>query len=485
MLSLSFLLLLPFHAVQSAQVPLVSGDDWSLNNAGDDWNLNTLPNVNSTGHLVFDTISSLLQHWPNTKYHSGHNIVPGTIPTGTLLFHGVRNESLPTTAEWAAFDVEFARLFCDEQCLLMSLVATRPLRILYFDGSSATKIFDGPMDAQDLLAWGAVLPERATVDWEYERLHRLCDFADTMGIDGYVRMQLNFEVMLCDFTAGVRVASLSKLEQEPLIPHLMYAFMHSGAWHDHYPGEMRIQLDLTHAVSLYDVDLAPSLVPRRHGLARREHRVLGIGAHDAQAVAERVRAIPASPSQSGIDWRALFQVIRARYATRLEVLQSILHEDTSPHRAFVLIKTALAPYRVHAAVPSATRSDVSWATPVFRLCATTYTLFDQTNFTASEHVLLTSARETTREICRTLVGIWAEGILELRDSLTPKWRADVDRLVDWLGWAEWLKCRPACAFDESCYLPGAPFSMAKWNVSEPRCMRLFEPYTDIYEPYVL
>jgi hypothetical protein len=79
----------------------------------------------------------------------------------------------------------------------------------------------------------------------------------------------------------------------------------------------------------------------------------------------------------------------------------------------------------------------------------------QPKLTASERLLLAAAQATSREICRTLVSMWAEGVLALRDSstlsnsnsLTPKWRADVDRLMDWLGWAVWVKCRPACAFD--------------------------------------
>lgn len=50
-------------AVQFNQLPLVG--------SADEWNLNTSPNPNSTAHLVFNTVSSLLQHWPNTKYHSG------------------------------------------------------------------------------------------------------------------------------------------------------------------------------------------------------------------------------------------------------------------------------------------------------------------------------------------------------------------------------------------------------------------------------
>lgn len=88
-----------------------------------------------------------------------------------------------------ANDIEFARVICldSEPCWLLTLVTTRPLRVLYFDGSSATKNPDGPMDSQDLVTWGAVMPERATLEWEYPRLHRLCDLAGTLGIDAYVR----------------------------------------------------------------------------------------------------------------------------------------------------------------------------------------------------------------------------------------------------------------------------------------------------------
>jgi hypothetical protein len=129
----------------------------------------------------------------------------------------------------------------------------------------------------------------------------------------------------------------------------------------------------------------------------------------------------------------------------------------------------------------------------------------QPKLTASERLLLAAAQATSREICRTLVSMWAEGVLVLRDSatlsnsnsLTPKWRADVEQLIDWLGWAVWVKCRPVCAFDvrvvvlsrsfkkiiliaamqELCYLPAAPFSRDDWNMSRPRCVRVFEPYT--------
>ena len=52
----------------AAQVPLGyhQQDDHS-----EDWNLDTLPNPNATDHLVFETVYSLLQHWPNTRMRHG------------------------------------------------------------------------------------------------------------------------------------------------------------------------------------------------------------------------------------------------------------------------------------------------------------------------------------------------------------------------------------------------------------------------------
>ncbi|KAJ7916575.1 hypothetical protein B0H13DRAFT_2269906 [Mycena leptocephala] len=328
---------------------------------------------------------------------------------------------------------------------------------------------DGPMDVQDLLSWGAVIPERASEAWEYERLHRLCDLADTLGIDA-----------LCYVTSW-------KTGRRGALPASRYSFIHSGAWHDHYPGETRIHLDLTYLISLYDVALAPSLVSRRYGQARRDNRVLGIDARDTPQFA-RVREIPfnstLTPSASGIDWRTLFQVIRDRYATRLEVLQSILLEDATPERAFVLVQTALAPYRV-----SASRRPQG-PTPLGR--RRFFGCSIQPKLTASERLLLAAAQATSREICRTLVRMWAEGVLALRDS--RHCRVPDTEMEGGRGSAHGLaglgrvgEVPPSviltAATQESCYLPGAPFSMGEWNTSTPRCIRLFEPYSGVEEEW--
>ena len=62
----------------NVQVPFESRDRWPDvhpailgKDSHTDWSLDELPNPNSTDHLVFETVHSLLQHWPNTRMRNG------------------------------------------------------------------------------------------------------------------------------------------------------------------------------------------------------------------------------------------------------------------------------------------------------------------------------------------------------------------------------------------------------------------------------
>ncbi|KAF8837256.1 hypothetical protein BDN67DRAFT_983357 [Paxillus ammoniavirescens] len=45
------------------------------------------------------------------------------------------------------------------------------------------------------------------------------------------------------------------------------------------------------------------------------------------------------------------------------------------------------------------------------------------------------------------------------------WRSDVNRLMGWLDWNVWVKCKPACGPEEMCYLPTWPigFPWPDWR----------------------
>ncbi|KAJ8581244.1 hypothetical protein M405DRAFT_832908, partial [Rhizopogon salebrosus TDB-379] len=114
-----------------------------------------------------------------------------------------------------------------------------------------------------------------------------------------------------------------------------------------------------------------------------------------------------------------------------------------------------------------------WAYPVFRQCATTHTselTAHMHSMTPSEHLLLKAVKETTREICRVTTNMWVTGVMSGLDSLfevEPReepdivqlfdgWRDDTQKLMSWLDWSVWIKCRPTCSPEEICYLPTWP-----------------------------
>ncbi|KAF8834309.1 hypothetical protein BDN67DRAFT_976107 [Paxillus ammoniavirescens] len=498
--------------IRATQVPL-GHSHWRPPAVVDDglanWNMDRHPNPNATGHLVFETVNSLLQHWPNTRMRNGHTMVPGTIPKGTLLYHGTSQNELPPGPEWTATDPEHSVLFCGgdsgEGCWHITLATTRPLKVVYFDGSSAAKVEHGSMDAQDLIAWGASRPW-----WIYEEIQRiqdLCKWGRDYDVDGFVRMEMDFELMLCNFTSGVRVVSSLNLasvrpprgNQTLLGPPALLKFegMYAGSWHNHFPGEIRVQLDLAGLVSFYDTQLVPSLVPIRAGQERWDHRVQNTSSEDILAVKARLVEALTRPKgiSTGIDWMTLVRVIVDRYAGRLELVQSLLTTPATDsdtvldltRKTQVQLRTMLTPYVLHSAVPS-TEIELDWAVPIFKLCATTHTSsiqFDLPFMTPSEQLILQAIRDTTREICRVVTKMWVSGVLVgVDERLNPKalpnvvevtnlmnaWRSDVNRLMKWLDWNVWVKCKPACGSEEMCYLPTWPvgFPWPDWDRQKPR-----------------
>ena len=132
----------------------------------------------------------------------GHSLVPATIPTGTVLFHGRTDNRVPDVPEWFAFDFEHGYLFCISPCYVISMQAKRDLRLLYFDGSSAAKMDDGPMESQDIVAWGKPRPDKYFA--ERERIKDLCEWGKPYGLDGFVRMEFH----LCAFPMAGCIALL-------------------------------------------------------------------------------------------------------------------------------------------------------------------------------------------------------------------------------------------------------------------------------------
>jgi hypothetical protein len=388
------------------------------------------------------------------------------------------------------------------------------------------------MDAQDIVLWGEVVdtPERR-LD-ERRRANELCQLwgkgGGEGGVDGFVRMELDFEVLLCDFTDGLELVTALNLEysdfpdwpssQNPLPTHSVARYpdnalngdgdlgpppfiywlpgirgLLSGLRHAHFPGEMRIQLHYHRLITFYDTTLFPSLRAVRQGKGRWEHRLKGIVKEDVERLHTRLTTVigmkgavrEESWESSGVDWRTTLRVLQVRWEDGLEVLRHMLdsaaegghransteRESQMARRAHGYVEGLLKPYTLNGTRPDAPYDTLhepgdrhAWAKPIFRLCATTHTLYlTKLDLTPSEALLVHSLRGVERQICRVLVGIWASGVenglgveVDLHKGhsrcftkVIERWRSDLKVLMDWLDWSVWVKCVPPCHFDVS------------------------------------
>ncbi|KAG7450793.1 uncharacterized protein BT62DRAFT_917095 [Guyanagaster necrorhizus] len=284
-----------------------------------------------------------------------------------------------------------------------------------------------PLETQDIVAWGSVAPEN--IREEYKRIADLCAWGQKLGVNGFLRMEM-------DFLKGIRFSLLRP-------PSATSEVLHAGSWHNHYPDDIRIQLDLTRMISFYDTFLTPSLISRRFGQERFVHHIGGASESDIQRVLNRLETAVQMPhgGGSGVDWKTLVQVIVDRYQDRVEMVQFLLNITSLEDKTQVAkkvqtqLRVMLQPYLLHSVVPSvpkAVSTIYSWAAPIYKLCATSHTLAINT--------------------------WWAAGVLNGFDEMLPysldqgqqtesvlsEWKIQLDTLMGWLDWSGWVKCKPAC-----------------------------------------
>ena len=212
--------------------------------------------INST--TLFNSIYAALRQASSDIHPIGLSYFPAMIPEGTLMYHSGKAD-IPTGLEWLAMDHEFSynfamhgqkygrnasnfkfhgppgddekkseaeyrgspspsgrpKGFSFDRSHFLTFRATRDLnKLLYLDGASAAKTESGEMDTQKLLSdvieykmnntEGDDSKVTGSKNIMKERLYaqRICDWGKSFGLDGYVRVELGFEVVLCDFLDG-------------------------------------------------------------------------------------------------------------------------------------------------------------------------------------------------------------------------------------------------------------------------------------------
>ena len=81
-----------------------------------------------------------------------------------------------------------------QTCWLLSFATTRSLKVIYFDGTSAANTPTGPVDTQQLIAWGQ--PGNTLPRDEGRLVKDLCKWGKNFGVDGFVRY-ISTRVLRC------------------------------------------------------------------------------------------------------------------------------------------------------------------------------------------------------------------------------------------------------------------------------------------------
>lgn len=130
-----------------------------------------LPHIDATDHLIFQAASGLLQHWSNTAYPNGHSLSPGTIPVGTVMYHGSPTGVPSLTPDWTSFDSEHAILFArGEKGALLAFTVTRPLKVSHCF-RIALRIVDTDLK-RSFTSMAIAVPRRSMGPWTHSILSR-------------------------------------------------------------------------------------------------------------------------------------------------------------------------------------------------------------------------------------------------------------------------------------------------------------------------
>lgn len=260
-------------------------------------------------------------------------------------------------------------------------------------------------------------------------------------------------------------------------PSTMFEAMRAGMWHNHWPGEARIQLDYSGVVSAYD-EVYTSLVESQRGVPRSRHRLREMSTRDKEHLKSEVRSVLLrKQSRATVNWSALFQGFINRYGDRLEDLRRILrHSGRSPPETAALAREKVLimltphmvlpraqPHSPHgSSVPPSqvasnqahltqSRPDDNWIKRIYRSCSgsPTVAVLRSDKLTKQERLLAKSINTIQNEICYTLTNIWLTAF-DFPDSpflpqvLITSWKVQVEELMAWLDWSVWVKCDPPC-----------------------------------------
>ncbi|CAD0109236.1 unnamed protein product [Aureobasidium uvarum] len=326
------------------------------------------------------------------------------------------------------------------------------LRLLYVDGQSAAKSKKGTLDTQDVLLLENSIDNDSGMFGERERAEQLCKLVHEQwddSIDGILRMEGGFEIILCDFAAHLDVVSIAKTNPKAgggfgggADNGDGFNYYRAVAARYHGVGGGRAVLDYEGFVSAFAYPEAVTFDSTGRPRLNNESSAM-----DSVRQAVDKMILQEEERTDSVNWQAITDMVVARYADRIEYLASGSLTTLSTLKAE--IERALRPFIDYSARNSSSEIE---------RCASQFIPGHVSS--TSTIVAAQAIRQVTRTLCSSLM------IASEQTDYTTAFD-QIKQLKEYLAWTTWKQCR-GCAADEICFLPIWPVGTAE-DFEQPKC----------------
>lgn len=353
--------------------------------------------------------------------------------------------------------------------------ARKDLRLLYLDGSAAAKCNKGTLDVSDLLLLNnsQMMPLL-----DYERARRLCQIAakDWGGrIDGFVRMEAGFEIIVCSFAKSLRLVEALRVEgidDGGTRGGRTDCFQWLRAVAARYNGiggsPHRVQLNYNTFLTAYAYSLdvfqnGSTALPR---LIAAPQNILEDMRSDLKSIIFQPDSFD-KITHSSCNWQAVADMIVQKYANPLQYLVTSSEFSKSSTRLARELNYMLRPFfdTLHRDAAIETKRCAAEFMPV------NFHSSDSHDYTGSlsERAIYT----VSYRICSTLINaLWSldhpsSSSTHSGEDIPTQHLTTLRDLTSYLAWTEWKKCK-GCSWNEICSIPMFPFGVAG-DHERPRC----------------
>lgn len=420
---------------------------------------------------IFNAVNGALKQKDNNLNPNGLTYFPAYIPANTPLYHATSKTEVPKSYEWIAMDYEFSFNFgnlvrnqgpdAPNNLFLYTFKSRKPLdKLIYFDGASASKLRQGQMD-HELLLTG----EDFDYIGEYEAAKIICEIGRPYGLQGLVRLEIGYEVILCNFSelelvsnitnypissvlfkeadeddfTGAHGSLFTSITRQRSLEHLLSGERSNS-------GDKRILIDYTKmvtAITRSPLEKDPYL-----------RRLYTLPANVKDDLVKEVWLNVKTPSKfhEQNDWQALTEHIEDKFGPLLLNINNSL--AAYPNESWAAEKIVRFTYNY---VRRYTNDDTSESKREVALAASAedhvYHAFPLR--TEAEHLIYTSIYSVHEVLFNAVFTSYecAKDILNSHECDLKKLKLRISTLINALHWLTFVRCHELCKDDEVCYTP--------------------------------